>query len=415
LANGRICVNVCGNPQGYTYVWSNGATTTCINGLTAGTYCVTITSPNGDHWTCCYTLDNAPVVSPPVTFNFSGCGSQVTAVIGESNCPPASYTWHWDDGSTSLNRSNISGCDSLTFTVILCDGSVVHHGFTVPHVYPTLTPVSCATGLGAICVPIECFRCPPYTYSWTPVHPGSQNGLSCYQTTAGMYTVCITNSCGDVICCQVYLPPSLCPVTVDVHVFIEGFYTGNGLMDNFGVGGLLHYAGYSTSPTDVDTIDISLVDPMSLTEVERQRTILQTDGSASVTYGTAVNSGSSYYIKVNHRNTIETWSAAPVTMSTVTSYDFTSGQGQAYGNNMTQTFDQMGWSFYSGDISDASIGVGYQDGIIEGQDYSDMENAVYIIATGYVPEDITGDAVVEGQDYSIMENNVYFIISSMHP
>jgi hypothetical protein len=70
---------------------------------------------------------------------------------------------------------------------------------------------------------------------------------------------------------------------------------------------------------------------------------------------------------------------------------------------------------WSGDISDAAFGVGYQDDIVEGQDYSDMENAVYVISVGYVPEDITGDGVVEGTDYSIMENNVYFIIQCMRP
>jgi hypothetical protein len=44
-----------------------------------------------------------------------------------------------------------------------------------------------------------------------------------------------------------------------------------------------------------------------------------------------------------------------------------------------------------------------------------MENAVYVTLTGYVSQDITGDGVVEGLDYSIMENNVYFVIFSMHP
>jgi hypothetical protein len=77
--------------------------------------------------------------------------------------------------------------------------------------------------------------------------------------------------------------------------------------------------------------------------------------------------------------------------------------------------DAMGWMMYSGDISDASLGIGYQDGVIEGQDYSDMENAVTITLTGYVYEDITGDGVVEGTDYSIMENNVYFVIFLHRP
>ena len=74
------------------------------------------------------------------------------------------------------------------------------------------------------------------------------------------------------------------------------------------------------------------------------------------------------------------------------------------------------WAFYSGDISDAATAtIGLQDEVIESQDYSDMENAVSIILTGYVPEDITGDSVVESMDYSIMENNVYAVIILMRP
>ena len=74
------------------------------------------------------------------------------------------------------------------------------------------------------------------------------------------------------------------------------------------------------------------------------------------------------------------------------------------------------FAIWSGDISDAATAtLGRQDGVIESQDYSDMENAVNTIKLGYIPEDITGDGVVESYDYSIMENNVNYIIFSMHP
>jgi hypothetical protein len=103
-------------------------------------------------------------------------------------------------------------------------------------------------------------------------------------------------------------------------------------------------------------------------------------------------------------------------LSAYTFYDFTTNDFNAYGNNQIETFDQQGWAIYSGDISDAgSAVIGNQDGVIEGQDYSDMENAVSSILTGYVYADITGDGVVEGLDYSIMENNVYYVISVMRP
>ena len=198
-------------------------------------------------------------------------------------------------------------------------------------------------------------------------------------------------------------------------MFIEGYYVGNGLMDNYGVGGSLFINGLSSVYTDADSVIVSLMDATTYQEVDRQTGILQIDGSISILFGSNINIGNAYYIKLKHRNAIETWSANPVQINQTTFYDFTSSQSNAYGNNMIQTFDQMGWAIYSGDISDPSFGLGYQDGIIESQDYSDMENAVYFIKNGYIPEDISGDGIVEGMDYSIMENNVYYIIFSIHP
>lgn len=44
--NGSITLNPTGGSPGYTYRWSNGATTSAISNLTAGQYCVTVTDQN---------------------------------------------------------------------------------------------------------------------------------------------------------------------------------------------------------------------------------------------------------------------------------------------------------------------------------------------------------------------------------
>jgi hypothetical protein len=56
-----------------------------------------------------------------------------------------------------------------------------------------------------------------------------------------------------------------------------------------------------------------------------------------------------------------------------------------------------------------------QDGVVESQDYLDLENAVAVILQGYTVEDITGDGIVESVDYVLMENNVSAIITAMKP
>ncbi|MEO8148430.1 MAG: PKD domain-containing protein [Bacteroidia bacterium] len=217
LANGSICVEACFAQMPYTYQWNTTPvqTTQCATGLVAGTYCVTIFNANGQHIQCCYTLTNDIVMAPNVTFEYAACGSEITAVIGQGPC--SNYTFHWDNGSTTLTRGNLVGCDSITFTIVLCDGTIIHHGLRVPHITATITPVSCANGgLGTICVNVECFRCPPYTYSWlpNPVCPGSTT--NCFSCIAGTYTVCITNNCGETICCP-FTIPSTTPITVTTH------------------------------------------------------------------------------------------------------------------------------------------------------------------------------------------------------
>ena len=44
-----------------------------------------------------------------------------------------------------------------------------------------------------------------------------------------------------------------------------------------------------------------------------------------------------------------------------------------------------------------------------------MENAVAIIKTGYVYEEITGDGIVEAADYLLIENAVAAIRFTVHP
>ena len=57
------------------------------------------------------------------------------------------------------------------------------------------------------------------------------------------------------------------------------------------------------------------------------------------------------------------------------------------------------FGLFGGDISDAgTVTVCAQDGIVESQDYGDMENAVYVTLLGYVCQDITGDGLVESAD-----------------
>ena len=402
LSNGSICASVCFGPKPYVYHWETpiGQTTPCINGLAPGLYCLTVTNAIGQTIQCCYNLVAEPNIPPTVSFVFNNCGSSVRAVIGESNCQ--GYSYHWDNNSTKLERDNIQLCDSLTFTIVTCDGVVYNHGFRVPHTYPTISPVNCLTGIGSICVPVECFRCEPFTYTWYSSAGTYLGGGACINVPAGTYTVCITNSCGDVICCRVYLPPPLasdCNVIIHLNIWIQGYYSAGGLMDNFGAGGCLNVSGVSSDPLDADSIFITAVTGQQpYTEVDRRSGILKTNGDVVVTFGPSIHSGESYYIKVNHRNSVETWSSSPVTFSPSTTYNFSSDVHQAFGDNMSQTPDNLGWAIYSGDID--------QGGSIDALDYIIMDPSIQNGDSGYFVSDLNGDGAVDALDYLILDPNI---------
>lgn len=191
-----------------------------------------------------------------------------------------------------------------------------------------------------------------------------------------------------------------CNITVSLKAFIQGYYSGGGLM----VPALLNsnVPGATSSQTDTVTVEIRngvngslLAGPVSA--------VLQTNGTASAVF-TAVSG--SHYIVIRHRNAVEIWSAAPVAFSTAVNYDFSDADSKAFGSNQVMVAPGI-YAMWSGDVN--------QDGSVESFDYTEMENSVLSILFGYYPADLTGDGVVESDDYVLMELNVNRIIFALTP
>ena len=224
-------------------------------------------------------------------------------------------------------------------------------------------------------------------------------------------------------------------------------------MDNNGLGGGLSLVGSlyptwpqpvppSANPLDADYITLSAwsstttfppgwdpsTDPLPAGFIESQTGTLKTNGSVTVTFSNAVSKTGSYYLRVIHRNALESWSTSPFVFGSTTAgvpYDFTTSQGQTKGNNSidvgTPLLESPTFAFFSGDIaSDAVPGiVGLQDGKISSEDYGSMETAVYFTILGYQFEDIWQDqnsvGIAESADYGGEENNVYFTRVAQRP
>jgi len=157
--------------------------------------------------------------------------------------------------------------------------------------------------------------------------------------------------------------------------------------------------------TDAITVELrSVTSPFAL--VESQVGLGGQSIPRTFQFANAVN-GTSYYIVVKHRNSIETWSKLGGEMFTggALSYDFTSLQTQAFGGNMVNVGGE--WSFYTGDVN--------QDGIVDGADAALIDNDAFNFVTGYVDTDLNCDDVVDGSDAAFADNNVFNFVQVIRP
>lgn len=195
------------------------------------------------------------------------------------------------------------------------------------------------------------------------------------------------------------------PVTLNLKAFIQGFYIGNQIMaavsDPIG------------QPSICDTITVELAEVASPNIISHSSTsLLSTTGTGSFTFPPSVLNNS-FYVVVKHRNTLETWSANPIFFNdTNISYDFTTSLAKAYGNNLINVDGE--YCLFSGDVSDG-VTNGAQDGVIDDNDFNDIENSLQFFLSGYTINDLTGDQIVESADFSLIGNNIDLGIILMRP
>jgi hypothetical protein len=158
--------------SGNSYLWSNGAITEDLSGLSAGTYSVTVTSPTG-----CTTTGSATITAP-VTLAVTGQIFDVTCfglndggidITVSGGVMPYSYLWN--DGDINEDRSALV-TGTYIVTVTDANGCIVIDSFYVNQpndiTYTTLvTNTSCfGASDGAIDLTVS-GGTPPYTFSWS--------------------------------------------------------------------------------------------------------------------------------------------------------------------------------------------------------------------------------------------------------
>ncbi len=179
-------------------------------------------------------------------------------------------------------------------------------------------------------------------------------------------------------------------INVSVAAFLQGLYLGNGTMT------AAPFNADGVSPNNIaDTVTIEIRDGLTGGLVLSLPSILSTNGVANFSISNTF-SGLSYYIVLKHRNSVATWSVAPVLFSSLgTTYDFSSSITQAYGSNLLNNAGV--YLIYSADIN--------QDGAVDFNDYPNLDISSSTGVLGYDANDLNGDASVDFNDYPIIDAN----------
>lgn len=136
-----------------------------------------------------------------------------------------------------------------------------------------------------------------------------------------------------------------------------------------------------------------------------QEVDLKQDGTAECVVD--LNFNASYFIVINHRNHLETWTPSPLDFSSNSIvHDFTLAAANAYGSNM-KDLGEGRFGFFAGDAN--------QDGVINDTDIDVLTIAATGFQTGYIDQDVNGDGMVDALDLILTDNNAALARMVVHP
>ena len=213
-SNGTITLTtVSGGKAPYSYKWNTGTTTAYINGLSAGTYSVTVTDANSCTSTQSFVLTT---VNTTISGSAIAIGDTCAANIGQAYVTvyggTAPMTYNWSNGgsadtitglganSYAVTVTDINGCSATTATTILNIGTPITVSGNIS------LPV-CHVDSAALAISISGGTSKTYSMLWsTGATTNNISGLG-----DGIYTVTVsgTNGCKTTQSFTVTLPDSI--------------------------------------------------------------------------------------------------------------------------------------------------------------------------------------------------------------
>ena len=211
-----------GGTPPYTYSWSgNNGTNLIVTGLIPGTYTLTAKDNNGCSATQQVTLTQPAIIGVKVATvtNILCSGSSGIIVANQATGGTSPYTYSWSGGGgTGLTVSNLSA-GVYTITAKDINGCLATASATVTQPAPlTITiagafPDPCDFN-GTIEANPATGGTSPYTYSWAP---SGGTDLDIFNTSAGSYTITVTDLRGCTNTASVGLSPGNPPPYVSVN------------------------------------------------------------------------------------------------------------------------------------------------------------------------------------------------------
>lgn len=245
LSDGVASSSVTGGTSPISYLWSNSATTNNINGLTAGSYGLTVTDNNGCQDSSNVTITQPDSLEATVTIDstvscFGGSNGGMTG-SGAGGTTPYTYAW-----STTATTATITGLTAATYSVTITDSNNCTDIDSATIVEPALfvstavvdSNVSCfgftdgvATGGGV--------SFGSNTYLWSNGDTASTaTGLA-----AGTYSVTVTNPSGCFDSSSVSITePTLLVVSSSLDSNVTCFGGSNGGATSSATGGVTPYS-----------------------------------------------------------------------------------------------------------------------------------------------------------------------------
>ena len=215
--NGTIDLFMAGGTSPYSYLWSNGATTSSIENLTAGYYAFTTTDNNG-----CIFQDSVFVDQPdpflanevvtPVSCH--GGSDGVIDITPTGGTPPFYYAWFNSTYALAVQTEDLVGFEADVYQLEVTDSNGCFYEMFIDLPEPdsliinyTIKQVTCyGWSDGAIDVTITGGN-PPYVYSWSNGNPTED----LVDVVSDIYTMIVvdTKGCTDTLSELVPQPDTL--------------------------------------------------------------------------------------------------------------------------------------------------------------------------------------------------------------